>query len=113
MPIRACLLLALSLIPPTRADAAAPPPVRLDALGDPLPPGAVARLGTTRLRGQEVITSLAISPDSKLAATINDGMCGSVHIWDLSTGRLVGRIPINYSYNKRVFYSSDGTRLVF
>ena len=46
------------LCSPRRGEAQAPPPetVRADALGDPLPAGAVARLGNARLRHGESVT---------------------------------------------------------
>src|SRR6185369_3261798 len=39
-----------------------------DLNGDTLPPGAVARLGTTRLSHSKVIHSVAFSPDGKILA---------------------------------------------
>src|SRR5438067_6079242 len=55
------------------------PPGR-DALGDPLPPGAVARLGTVRLRHGQVITAVAFSPDGKWIASGSQE--GAVRVWD-------------------------------
>jgi WD40 repeat protein len=55
-----------------------------DAYGDPLPPGAVARIGTTRLRHGATVSSLAYSPDGK-RLTSTDGY--SVGVWDPRTGR--------------------------
>jgi WD40 repeat protein len=65
-------------------DAKAP---RTDLYGDPLPPGAVARLGTVRLRhaGADVV----FSKDGK--HLISCGRDGEVRVWDAVTGKLVRR----------------------
>src|SRR4051794_15709013 len=72
------------------APAAAQP--RLDALGDPLPPGAVARLGTLRLRhpGDALTVRVVFSPDGKLLASLAmpHGESPSVlRLWDAATGQ--------------------------
>lgn len=55
-----------------------------DALGHPLPPGAVARLGSTRLQHGADVLSLAYSADGKdLASTCADG---TIRLWDSATG---------------------------
>jgi WD40 repeat protein len=78
---RTTLLAALIGLP--SAPAADPPK---DAFGDPLPPGAVLRLGTTRLRHAEVC-SLAFTAENKLLSFGRDYV---VRTWDPSTGRQVG-----------------------
>jgi len=55
-----------------------------DAFGDPLPDGAVARLGTIRLR-QPMIHSLAFSSDGKTLASAG---ATPIHLWDVESGRL-------------------------
>ncbi len=42
---------------------------RVDQLGDPLPPGAIARLGSDRLRHDGCVDSLALSHDGKRLAS--------------------------------------------
>src|SRR5262245_24983325 len=60
---------------PPPADGGRPTPgaaragVRLDRFGDPLPAGAVARLGTLRLHHPRGASSVCYSPDGKLLAS--------------------------------------------
>lgn len=64
---------------------AAPPPARLDASGDPLPPGALWRLGSLRLNAGGSVEFLAFTPDGK--NLISAGSGSALHIWDTATGR--------------------------
>src|SRR4051794_32732409 len=64
--------------------AAAPPTgPRLDLYGDPLPGGAVARLGTVRWRARTGLESMTFLPGGKYLVT-GDGF--SLFEWDLNTG---------------------------
>jgi WD40 repeat protein len=63
-------------------------PPRTDALGDPLPPGVVARLGTERLCHPGA-RFLVFSPDDKTLASI--GMFGELLVWDVTTGKELWR----------------------
>jgi WD40 repeat protein len=71
--------------------AAEPAPQRLDAYGDPLPPGIIARIGSSRfcapLGGS--ITWAQYTPDGKLLLA----ECGGLIIWDAATGKVVGELP--------------------
>ncbi len=91
--------------PEANADPAAAP--RIDRLGDPLPAGAVARLGTVRLRhGVCNICSVAFTRDGRtlLSADSESVICA----WDSATGRPVRRFhpaPTPYGH---IALSPDG-----
>jgi WD40 repeat protein len=59
---------------------------RVDAAGDALPEGAVARLGTLRLR-HEGETFVAFSPDGKQLMSL--GADSALHVWSPADGRKV------------------------
>jgi WD40 repeat protein len=85
---------------------------RTDRLGDPLPEGAIARLGTTRLRMMEdslSLVALAFSPDGKRLATAS-GNARTGQIWDTATGKEVQRFPVNRTWT--LAFSPDGKWLV-
>ena len=60
---------------------------RLDVAGDPLPPGAVARLGTMRLRHGGEVTTAAFFPGGKTVAS--GGQDGAIRLWEAATGKEV------------------------
>src|SRR5262245_36106368 len=82
--MRPRLSLPLALAFALTADAAGPPPRRVDRYGDPLPPGSVARLGTLRFRGP-LAWRIAYTPDGK--AIVSGGSDGKVRVWGARTGR--------------------------
>jgi RNA polymerase sigma factor (sigma-70 family) len=63
---------------------AAPPEKGKDMHGDPLPPGALMRLGTLRRRA--VGAKLAVSADGKSIVSVRAGK--GIRIWDAATGEL-------------------------
>jgi RNA polymerase sigma factor (sigma-70 family) len=77
-----------TLLLPAAPQAGAPAP----AVGEPapgdrtgrLPTGAVARMGTTRLRHGDVIAFAAYTPDGR--ALVTAGRDQTVRLWDLETG---------------------------
>src|SRR5262245_31526373 len=66
-------------------------PSRVDAYGDPLPDGAVRRLGTLRYRGDAELTCVALSPDGRLLALGGDR---SVKVVDAETGKERYRLAV-------------------
>jgi len=91
------------------AAAKAPQP-RTDLNGDPLPPGAVARLGAARLCQQSVFF-LAFSPDDKIVAAL-DYTC--LRLWDVRTGREVRHfddpfVRASPEPNMPLVFSADGS----
>jgi WD40 repeat protein len=70
------------------------PAVGVDQYGDPLPKGALLRIGTTRLRPGEAAFAMRFGPDGKTLTTVGRG--GTVHVWDVATGREMAsqRLPI-------------------
>src|SRR5262245_18622242 len=94
-PSLGCLILiiglALAMDPPGFGQ---PPPAqkkvaaaglseRNDLYGDPLPPGARARLGTIRLRHPGYVTAVALSRDRKMIASAAGGQ--TIFLWDASS----------------------------
>lgn len=70
------------------------PVVRTDAQGDPLPKGAIARLGTVRFRHGDNITMLRFTPDGKrLVSQGGDG----VRVWDAISGKELRHVQALWS----------------
>jgi RNA polymerase sigma factor (sigma-70 family) len=97
--------------PPAVREAADPPPgneplpPRQDRLGDPLPAGAVARMGSSRLRHLTHTASLGaeVSPDGKTLVTTSEY---GIRAWSLETGKLLFQIKEEYAFHS--VFSPDG-----
>ena len=109
----------LAALGPGREEKRSPPPEvrkadgrkgKVDRLGDPLPRGAVVRLGSVRLRHRGPIAAFAVSPDGKLLAS--GGSADHVmRLWDARTGRLLWRMAADTGGAEALAFSPDGKRL--
>jgi RNA polymerase sigma factor (sigma-70 family) len=75
---------------PAAPAAAAPADGRRDRFGDPLPDGALARMGTVRFRNGESDEVMAFTPDGKALVAL--GRIG--RLWDTETGRETGSLRL-------------------
>jgi RNA polymerase sigma factor (sigma-70 family) len=66
------------------------PRARADFHGDPLPAGAMARLGTVRWRHGGLVAALAFADGGKEVVTA--GPDGCVRVWDAATGKQLRRL---------------------
>ena len=96
-----CLLVGCTFLPSVSAHGA-------DGYGDMLPPGAVRRLGTIRVREAEPTRSLEFSRDGGLlVAAAGD----RVHVWSIPDGRMVTEI-VGSAGSPRARFSPDGKTVV-
>jgi WD40 repeat protein len=83
-----------------------------DSSGDLLPPGALARLGTVRLRHGEPVVALVFSPDSRTLVSAGGDM---VRLWDVATGKELQQCPHDlvcaaaFSRDGKTLASGSGT----
>ncbi len=94
-----------------KQDNAPPKAVRkLDRYGDPLPDGAVVRLGTTRYRQDSPIYRIAYTPDG--GHFVTDGRDSILRVWDTATGRIIRRIDSNVGAMLDFAITSRGHRVM-
>jgi WD40 repeat protein len=86
--------------------------VQTDLYGDPLPPGALARLGTVRFRHDGPEVDVAVSPQGKILAS-TDGFHPCVFLWDTATGKELRRLkPSRFTWQIQApAFSRDGKLL--
>lgn len=84
MSLPRILLVAACALMLTPFSARCKPP-RTDCLGDPLPLGARARLGTARLRHGDILTSVVFTPDGK--TLVSAGHDNAIRFWDATSGK--------------------------
>jgi RNA polymerase sigma factor (sigma-70 family) len=79
--------------PQPKADKPKPKAERNDRYDDPLPPGALARMGTVRLRHGQLVSFVAFLPGGKTLLTVSQD--GTVCQWDVATGKEVRRFALS------------------
>ncbi|MFL5342820.1 MAG: WD40 repeat domain-containing protein [Gemmataceae bacterium] len=92
--------------------ARAEPPT--DINGDPLPRGAVLRLGETRFRPGGLTRFLAFSPDGKQLASLSNSMYrhDRLSIWDTATGRELRSMQVDERVVEALAWARDGRGFV-
>ncbi len=82
--------MVLALVVPAFGDG----PARKDAFGDPLPDGALMRLGTARFRVAPLQYGAQLSPDGKILA-VGVPIPGEVRLLDAADGTEIRRIAVD------------------
>jgi WD40 repeat protein len=77
--------LARFAAPPPARSSKAPPVVRADLYGDPLPAGALARMGTVRFQAVTAAAVVVLQGGKTVAST--GSADGKIHLWDVATGK--------------------------
>jgi RNA polymerase sigma factor (sigma-70 family) len=82
-----------------------------DQYGDPLPDGAVTRLGTVRFNHGDGLHALHFSPDGK--TILSEGQ-GALRLWDTTTGIEHRSLAITHpSFDDETVLTPDGKSLIF
>jgi WD40 repeat protein len=107
-PSRLTAGLTLALVTTT---AAADPAAsgKVDQAGDPLPPGATARIGSARFLPRPYLTRVFFTPDGKTVFGL--GSDNVVDFWDSETGKPVFELRDPDLINFKIDQSPDGKRL--
>jgi RNA polymerase sigma factor (sigma-70 family) len=83
---------------------------RVDLLGDPLPEGVVARMGSGRLRHPGGWRALAFSPDGKwiVSGGAAGHRIGGIRFWDAATGRPGPRFDVDDDWTLGLAFTAEG-----
>jgi RNA polymerase sigma factor (sigma-70 family) len=92
---------------PLAQDPPKPDRPRTDVLGDPLPKGATARLGITRLRDN--FTSMVASPDSRALVTTARG---AIRFLEIGSGKGLDEIDTGDKTHSALAFSPDGKTFI-
>lgn len=95
---------------------AAAPPVGFAK--DPLPKGAIARLGSSRLRHTWSANAVSFSPDGKFLVSAGAETAGggdnAIRVWEMPSGRETKTIQLGYrAHVRQVAISPDGSHVVW
>jgi WD40 repeat protein len=89
---------------------------RVDRFGDPLPAGALFRIGTARLRLDARMAAIAVAPDGKRIAAIGGNRLA---VWELPGGReilrttVAERVPGDTTACTFMAFTADGKQIAF
>jgi WD40 repeat protein len=73
---------------------------------DPLPPGAIARLGTTLFRPTRTAQGLSFLPNSPMLAVTTSN--GYLEYWDADSGRLLREVRVSKNWIHKSAHTRDG-----
>ena len=62
--------------------------------GDPLPPGAISRLGTLRDNIGEISGDIVLSPDGKSVIATSASFSIPLRLWDVETGCVIVHLDV-------------------
>jgi WD40 repeat protein len=116
-PVRLTLIALLALwLPhagssqgPATAGPAPKQEPKRDRHGDPLPDGAVARLGTSRFRHESPLRFVAFSPDG--TKIVSSAGSTGFQVWEAGSGRLLRHLPGNLYSPSSAAFSPDSKKL--
>jgi WD40 repeat protein len=86
-----CCAVPLPVLAQPASQPTEPQKRRTDSYGDPLPPRALGRLGTTRFRQGGAVTHLVFSRDANTLLSASGG--GIIREWAVRTGKLIREFP--------------------